>query len=390
MSGTPPVVVVGASTAGVTTAEALRAEGCTAPVLLVGAEAHAPYGRPPLSKQVLTGAWSPERAEVRSAAALADRGITLRTSCPATALDPRNRRVALGGRWQDYAELVVATGLTARRLPGAGAGVPVLRTLDDAVRLRARLLGTRHLVVVGAGILGQEIASAARALDVAVTLVGRSRELSLGTVGALLAERLAALHREHAVDLRLGRAVLGVRPVGTRRWCVELDDGSRLTVDLVVAALGGVPTTGWLRGSGLDLADGVLCDPAGLAAPHVHAVGDVARWRDARTGRGRRVEHQTSAVEQGLAVARRLVHGTPPEPAVPFLWSELHGTRVQAYGWFPPGRSLEPLPSASGTLLAATAAGRTTGVVGWGAGRAFRVARGLVTAESPGAPGARR
>ncbi|WIB76652.1 FAD-dependent oxidoreductase [Curtobacterium sp. MCPF17_002] len=351
------VVVVGASVAGVTLAEALRSAGHAGPITLVGAEPHAPYARPPLSKQVLDGTWEPARTALRTRAELHALDVTLRTGAAATALDTVRHQVVVDGAALPYDVLVIATGTEAVRPELPGRSVHVLRTLDDAVTLRRAWSRSRHVAVLGSGVLGSELASAARAADRAVTVIGRSGTLTFGTVGTLLSDRLAELHRSHGVQLRLTAGATGA--------AAAVDECG---ADLVVAAIGSRPATAWLADSGLAIDDGVLCDASGRAAPDVYAVGDVARWADARTGRAVRVEHQTNAIEQALAVAATIT-GAASAPSTPFFWSEVHGVRIQAAGVFDDATLLDPSDEDPRILR------QRSGVVGWGAPRAFRLAR---------------
>ncbi len=372
------VVVVGAGVAGVTCAEALRAAGHDGPITLVGAEPHAPYARPPLSKQVLDGSWDPSRSVLRTTAELDGLDVTLRTDATATALDPAAHVVTVDGARLHYDVLVVATGVEPVRpeLPGIEHAF-VLRTLDDAVALRSAWTRAERVAVVGTGVLGSEIASAARHQGHEVALVGRSGLLSFGTVGTLLSERLGELHRGHGVDLR---ADAGARRITTDG--LVLGDGSGLPADLVVAATGGRPRTSWLTTSGLTVRDGVCCDDHGRAAPDVYAIGDVARWTDPVTGRSTRVEHQTNAIEHALSVAATITGAEPFPPPIPFFWSEVHGVRIQAVGTFDPARPLDPWQD-DGDVLFQHDGATTTGVVGWGAPRAFRRARAELTRTVP-------
>jgi NADPH-dependent 2,4-dienoyl-CoA reductase/sulfur reductase-like enzyme len=365
------VVVVGASVAGVTLAEALRASGHRGPITLVGDEPHLPYARPPLSKQVLAGTWEPDRTSLRTADELRDLDVVLRTGATATALDPRAHRVIVDGVQLGYDVLVVASGVDPVRPEVPGREVHVLRTRDDAARLRSAWARARSVAVLGTGVLGSEIASAARASDRRVTVFGRSGSLSFGTVGTLLSDRLVALHREHGVALALS-AVQAPGATGG-----ALDD---IGADLVVAAVGGRPRTDWLVGSGLAIDDGVRCDPLGRAAPDVYAIGDVARWEDPSTGRAVRVEHQTNAIEQALAVAATITGGPPPTAPTPFFWSEVHGVRVQAAGSFDAAEPLRPDEDEPRLLR------HPGGVVGWGAPRAFRLARAALARPPVPAP----
>ncbi|MET9497237.1 FAD-dependent oxidoreductase [Streptomyces sp. NPDC006552] len=331
------IVVAGASAAGLAAAETLRREGFGGTLTLVGAEPHLPYDRPPLSKQVLAGAWPPERTALRAGADLAALDLDLRLGTAATGLDTAARAVALSdGASVGYDGLIVATGVRPRGLPECAPadGVHVLRGLDDALTLRDRLAAGRRLVVVGAGFLGCEVASSARALGVAVTLVEPAPIPLAHAVGEQVGGHLARLHRDRGVDLRLGTKVTGIETGAAGRRGVQLSDGTVVVADDVLVAVGSLPNTEWLGGSGLDTGDGVVCDQYSAAAPGVYAAGDVARWYHPLFRTSLRVEHRTNAAEQGMAAARNLLRPERAEPfaPVPYFWSEQHGVRIQAFG----------------------------------------------------------
>lgn len=380
------VVVVGASIGGVTTAETLRQEGYDGEILLIGDEPHLPYTRPPLSKQILLGDWEPEQAAIRTAMELDDLDITVRTGLTAVGLDVGARLLHTSDGPLPFDELVIATGTEPRShplLPWA----PTLRTLDDALRLRERLQAVRRIAVIGSGILGSEIASAARKHDAETLLIGRSGTLGFGGVGTLLTHELTRLHDENGVELALRAAISSAAPTGTGGAEITLGTTTR-QVDLAVVMIGGLPRTGWLESSGLSLADGIACDSDGIAAPGVSAVGDVAAWADPATGRHVRVEHQSNAIEQAVAVGIRLARGESSTPPVPLFWSEIHGARIHAFGWFDPATPLIDRPSDAGArgsiLISADADGRPRGVVGWNAPpRDFRAARAEVVPATP-------
>lgn len=372
-SGSPRAVVVGASIGGLTTAEMLRHEGWDGEIVLVGDEPHPPYNRPPLSKQVLMGEWEPERATVRTASEIDTLEIQLRTGCPATGLDVGARVLHTADGPIAFDELVVATGSSPRPHPLLPDAL-TLRTVPDALALREALAVAGDVAIIGAGILGAEIASAARKHGVATTLVGIEDRLGFGSVGTLLSDRLAVLHAAHDVELLLRTEV--VKADGTT---LTFGDGGVRTFSLVVVMIGARPNVDWLEGSALAVGNGVLCDSAGLAAPGVHAVGDVAAWEDPVTGRHVRVEHQSNAIEQAVAVAARIVHGATGGRPVPLFWSEVHGTRINAYGWFDPAVPLVGEPDAA-VLTSTDTEGRVRGVVGWNAPpREFRAARAAVS-----------
>ncbi|CBG68300.1 PUTATIVE FERREDOXIN REDUCTASE [Streptomyces scabiei 87.22] len=322
------IVVVGASAAGLAAAETLRREGYDGTLTLVGDEPHAPYDRPPLSKQLLAARWESDRLALRTPAHLDGLGLDLRLGTAATGLDLDGRRVRLSdGDALPYDALVIATGVRPRRLPGEGAHV--LRTLDDALTLRERLTPGTRLVVVGAGFLGAEAAAVGRGLGVEVTLLEPAPVPLAHAVGAEVGAVLARAHLEHGVDLRTGVPVTEVTEDGVR-----LADGTTVEADEVLVAIGSLPNTEWLAGSGLPVGDGVLCDRYCEAAPHVYAAGDVARWHNPLFGTTMRVEHRTNAAEQGMAVARNLLAPGERRPfaPVPYFWSDQYDLKVQAYG----------------------------------------------------------
>lgn len=382
---TDRIVVVGASIGGLTAAETLRQEGFTGEVVLLGDERHRPYNRPPLSKQIVVGDWEPDDAGIRSDAEIDDLDIELRTLCTAEALDAGGRMLRTSQGDLAFDELIIATGTEPRRHPLVPHAL-TLRTMDDALVLRDGLRAARRVAVIGPGILGSEIASAARKYGVDAQVIGRSGTLTFGGVGALLSEQLAQLHTENGVELELSAEIVGA-DVDASGTSIRFADGRSERADLVVAMIGGTPRTEWLQSSTLTIDNGVVCDGAGQAAAGIHAVGDVAAWRDPYTGRSVRVEHQSNAIEQAIAVALRLVHGEQGSRPVPLFWSELHGTRINAFGWFDPHIPLAEFDDSPAVLVSRDDAGRVHGAVGWGAPpREFRPARAAVAEASALAP----
>jgi 3-phenylpropionate/trans-cinnamate dioxygenase ferredoxin reductase subunit len=340
MSDPERIVIVGASLAGLRAAETLRTDGFSGSVVLVGDEPHRPYDRPPLSKQVLTGAWPPERTALPGGAVDAlDVAWDLGTR--ATGLDLAARQVRLADdRLLAYDGLVIATGAAPRRLPGTDGlhslhGVVTLRTLDDAVDLSRWFdEGVERVVVVGAGFIGAEVAASCRQRGVAVTMVEPLAQPLARVLGEVVGAVIAKLHVEHDVDLRLGVGVAAVEGDG-RVERVVLADGSSVAADVVVVGIGVTPNTGWLEGSGLTLDDGVACDETTLAARGVVAAGDVARWPNPRYGETMRVEHWEHAIDMGAHAARRLLAGDGPGEAfapVPWFWSDQYDRKLQLAG----------------------------------------------------------
>lgn len=373
------VAVVGASLAGVRATESLRAEGFDGDIVLVGAESHLPYDRPPLSKQYLTGDWSTDRLPLRPRSHYDDLGVDLRLGTAAAGVDLRTGRLDLAdGSDVAFDGLVIATGATPRTLRAeALAGVTVLRTLDDAAELRQSLLGRdgARLVVIGGGFIGLEVAASARSMGIHVTVVEAADRLLARVDDRRAGETVEGLHREHGVEFRLGTGVSGIRG-SDRVESVLLTDGSTLTADAVVVGIGATPAVDWLAGSGLRLDDGVVCDSACFAAPRVVAAGDVARWYDTRSGRLTRHEHWTNATEQASRAAANLLNGPDgavPYVPVPYVWSDQYGLRFQTAGQLSDSaeRRWEGSPDAPRFVTQHLTDGRLTGVVGMGMNREF-------------------
>ncbi|MEU6100546.1 NAD(P)/FAD-dependent oxidoreductase [Streptomyces flaveolus] len=343
------LVIVGASLAGLRAAQTLRERGFTGALTIVGGEPRLPYDRPPLSKQVLTSRGRPAGVELPLPDGLDARW---RLGRAAVRLDVAARTLTLAdGSLLRYDGLLIATGSAARGWPAARpappAGVVTLRTWDDALALRDGLVAGRRLVVIGAGFLGGEIAAAARERGLDVMLVEAAAQPLARAVGTTGGAYIAALHRAAGIDLRTGTTVEGfLAGADGRITGVRLSDGSTAAADLAVLALGGVPSTGWLAGSGLAHDGGVHCDPSlralradGSVVPGVVAAGDVARVPQPLAG-GERLAlgHWTNAVAQGAAAAATLLTAQDtaltPEPfaAVPSFWSNLHGTRIRSVG----------------------------------------------------------
>ena len=222
-----------------------------------------------------------------------------------------------------------------RSLPGAPAlsGLTVLRTIDDALALRARLEAGARVVVVGAGFIGAEVAATCRARGLDVTVLEAQEQPMIRGLGPDLGAAVAELHRDHGVDLRTGVVIDAVEGDTSGVRGVRLGDGSLVPADAVVVGIGARPCTDWLEGSGLVIDDGVVCDETGLAAPGVVAAGDIARWPNPLfDGESMRLEHWTNAVEQGVHAARRLLGRAEPFAPVPFVWSDQYDRKIQTVG----------------------------------------------------------
>ena len=328
--------IAGMSLAGLRAAEMLRRRGFDGRIVAVNGESHLPYDRPPLSKEFLRGEADPEHLVLRKEG-VDDLDLDWRMGTRAVALDPAERVLTLhDGERVAYDGLVIATGAAPRPLPGTAdlAGVFVLRELDDALALREVLAGGPKVVVIGAGFIGAEVAAACRARHLDVTVLEALPQPMVRGLGPELGAVLAAVHRDHGVDLRCGVQVEGLDGDGAGRVTgVRLAGGEVVAADVVVVGIGVVPATAWLEGSGLTIDSGVVCDATCTAAPGVVVAGDVARWPNPLfDGRMMRLEHWTNAAEQGVHVAQRLLGDDAPYAPVPFVWSDQYDRKIQAVG----------------------------------------------------------
>ncbi|MBV6696210.1 FAD-dependent oxidoreductase [Kitasatospora aureofaciens] len=322
-SGTDQVVVVGAGLAGAQCALGLRRGGWQGRIVLVGEEPHAPYDRPPLSKDVLLGKTDATTLDID----FPHLGIELLTGRRATGLTPGVLHTDDGDL--PYTALVIATGAAPRALPGAERA-HLLHTLDDALVLRALLRPGLRLVLVGAGWIGAEVSTAARAAGCEVTVVEAGPAPVPGALPTEIGAAMAAWYAEAGVDLRCGVGVAAVQP-----GAVLLADGSHLPADEVVVGIGARPATGWLDGSGveLDAAGAVLVDERlRTTLPGVFAAGDCVSYPSVRAGARLAVQHWDHALQSGEAVAASVLGADAPYDPVPYFWSEQFGRMVQYAG----------------------------------------------------------
>ncbi len=331
------VVVVGASLAGLRAVETLRTAGYDGAITVIGEERHLPYDRPPLSKRLLAGDWEADRIMLRKPDDMGSLDATWRLGSAATALDLTDRCVRLGdGTKVPFDGAILATGARARMLPNQAdhAHLVVLRTLDDSLALRQRLVGGgQRVVVVGAGFIGLEVAATARVLGNDVLVLEAAPAPLMRGLGSTMGNAVAAVHADHGVEVRCGVVIEGFAP-----GAVLTDGGWHETADVVVVGVGVSPATEWLDGSGLTVSDGVVCHPdLSTGAPLVYAAGDMVRWHNALFEEDMRVEHWTNAAEQGAAAASNLLaeslgQRTTPYAPVPFFWSEQYDRRIQFLG----------------------------------------------------------
>jgi NADPH-dependent 2,4-dienoyl-CoA reductase/sulfur reductase-like enzyme len=359
------IVVIGASLAGLRAAETLRSDGFEGDVVVIGAEVHRPYDRPPLSKKLLAGEWDPDRIELRQADSFDELDVEWRFGMAAAGLDVAGKVVHLtDGTDLAYDGCVIATGSMCRRLPEQSRypHVHELRTVDDAMRLRAEISnGGREVIVIGAGFIGLEVAGTAHRLGNRVTVLeGGDAPLTRG-LGVEMGAAIGALHTAAGVSVRCGVQVDRLHDDG-----VLLVGGELVRADVVLVGIGVVPATAWLGDSGIEIRNGVVCDAALHALDHagrrvdgVMAAGDVTRWPNGLfDDEEMRIEHWTNAAEQGALAAKNLLAtmgGEEPQAyaPVPFFWSDQLGHRIQFVGRGSAG------PDTAVTVT--VAAGSTTG-----------------------------
>jgi 3-phenylpropionate/trans-cinnamate dioxygenase ferredoxin reductase component len=322
MTGPVRVVVVGAGLAGLRTVEELRSRGYAGAVTLIGAESRPPYDRPPLSKKLMTG----QLDDTSLRADMAELGAETRLG--ETAIGLGDGTLATDAGEHAFDALVLATGATPVRLPGPGPQ-RVLRTADDALELRARLVPGTSLVIIGAGWIGAELATAAVHRGCAVTVVEAASAPLAAAIGPGIGGLTARWYASAGVELRLGEPVASVQAGG-----IELASGDWLNADVVVTAIGVRPAVSWLDGSAVRLDNGVAVDgQLRSSVPGVFAVGDCASFWSGRYDRRLRFEHWDVALHAPEVAAANVLGGTAVYDPVPYFWSEQFGRMVQYVGW---------------------------------------------------------
>lgn len=336
------IVIVGSSLAGLRAAETLRQEKFDGRIVMIGAEDRAPYDRPPLSKKVLSGEWDADRVTLRKPDDLATLNLEWKLGSPAVDVNTSERTISLASdETIAFDGLIIATGGIVKRLPNQPSwrGVHTLRTLDDSLALREELADGRRVVVIGAGFIGLEVAATARGRGCEVTVLEGLVAPMIRGLGAEMGRNAALVHEDNGVGLRFGVRVSGlVEGEPGVVAGVALESGEVVPADVVLVGIGVAPSTNWLTTSGLTIRDGVVCDRtlnAGVRG--VYAAGDVCRWHNDLYDREMRVEHWTTASEQGAAAARNLLavaRGDEPKPFVdvPFFWSDQFTARIQFVG----------------------------------------------------------
>jgi len=323
------IVIVGGGLAAHRAAEALRREQFAGEVVLVGEETHKPYDRPPLSKQLLAGTVEVEKCHY---APLDD--LTWALDEPAVGLDVARGAVQTAHREVSYDGLIIATGRRAREWPDLPpmAGFHTLRTVDDALALRAAIDPATPIAIIGAGFIGCEVAATLRNLGVEHVAVVDVAPYPMPVLGPEIGARAIALHERHGVTLHLGARVASFDG-GERVEAVVLEDGTRIPAGVVLIAVGSVPNSEWLEGSGLELVNGaVRCDKHCFAAENVVAAGDVAAWPHPHAQDVVCVEHWAIARDMGARAAANLIGERQPFAPVPTFWSDQYDVKIKSAG----------------------------------------------------------
>ena len=334
-------VIVGAGLAGAKAVQTLRESGFGGEIVLLGEEPERPYERPPLSKGLLLDTAERESVFVHEPGWYAAHDVDLRTATRISAVDRAARQVELGdGQRIGYDALLLATGATPRRLDVPGAdldGVLPLRTLADSDRIAAALVGGGHLVVVGAGWIGLEVAAAARQRGATVTVVEHSELPLLRVLGPGIARVFADMHRDHGVAFRFGAAVQAFRGKG-RVSAVVLGDGTELPADAVVVGIGVRPNVALAEQAGLTVDNGVVVDQALRSSdPRVYAAGDIANAYHPVYGTHLRVEHWATALHSGPAAARSMLGAEVVYDRLPYFYTDQYDLGMEYTGYAPPG-----------------------------------------------------
>ncbi len=394
------VVVVGGSLAGLRAVETLRTDGFNGDITVVNAEDTAPYDRPPLSKKFLSGEWEADRIQLRKPSDIDALNAQWLNNTSASALNIATRELTLNtSSVLNYDACIIATGGVARELPQQphAQGIHQLRTLHDAQALREELQPGKKLVVIGAGFIGLEAAATAVARGCMVTVLEGLPAPLIRGLGEKMGIAATAIHATQGVNIRCNVRVLSIETNASSVTGVRISDGtgeSVVAADVLLVGIGVAPATQWLDGSGLTVNDGVVCAAHLQAAPGVFAAGDVARWENGLYSDlepTMRVEHWTTAAEQGAHAARNAlahINKTPlvPYSAVPFFWSDQFTSRIQFLGRSTDAEEIRVVAGSvdEGKFAAAyMRAGRLVGVLGVSMPKVVMPSRKLLEVHTP-------
>ena len=342
MPAEPTFVIAGGGLAGAKAAEVLREQGFDGRIVLVGEEDIRPYERPPLSKDYLQGKTGRDTIFVHNPCWYDTHAVELRLGTTVTAIDRDRREVALSGAGRlGYDKLLLATGSSPRRLrlPGADAdGVLYLRRAADSDRIRDTFTSAARVLIIGAGWIGLEVAAAARAAGVAVTILEAAELPLLHVLGPQVAPVFAGLHREHGVDLRLGVQVAEITGTGGKATGARLADGTHIGADAVIIGIGAAPNTGLAEAAGLEVRNGVVTDASlRTSDPAIYAAGDIASAFHPLLGRHIRVEHWANALHQPETAAASMLGQDATYDRVPYFYTDQYDLGMEYAGYAGPG-----------------------------------------------------
>jgi 3-phenylpropionate/trans-cinnamate dioxygenase ferredoxin reductase component len=403
MTDTETIAIIGSGLAGVTAAGAAREAGFAGRIVLIGEEPELPYDRPPLSKSVLVhdnleqlvAAHLPSDIALRSPVGIAlrpdhwyaDHRIELMLGRRAVRIDPSAHALDLDdGRRVAYDRLLLALGSSPRRLAAIESGPAphaYLRTLSDALGIRARLQPGKRIVLLGGGVIGMEVAASAALRDCDVTVVELAPHIMARALCASVAEHIASYHRAKGVKLALNAQAVGQASSGEPG--VRLQDGTSVPADLIVIGIGITPNTGLARAAGIECDDGILVDEFGAtSAPDVYASGDAVRYPDEFFGRRVRSENWMHAQNQSLVVAKNMAGAREPYAQVTHMWSDQYDLKIQVAG-VPdtPDTVLRGALEANKFLMFHLADGKIVGATSINEPRDIKFAQRLIEARVP-------
>ncbi|MGI8597184.1 MAG: NAD(P)/FAD-dependent oxidoreductase [Thermoleophilaceae bacterium] len=332
------IAIVGGGPAGLSTARSYRDAGGTAPVTIFAGEPHAPYERPPLTKELLRGETTADELSIEADSFFAERGIELRTGVRVSGIDPERRRVVTAaGEEVPFAACVIATGSEPQRLPVPGGEDPcvvLVREIETSHRLREVGAPGRRVTVIGSGFIGCEAAVSLSMVGASVTLVSDEEVPQAGRLGEEVGSELASWLAEEGVDARMGAAVEGIEPAAGG-LAVTVAGGDRVEADLVLCAVGVAGRTDLAERAGLGLElGGVAVDSAmATSVPGLYAVGDVASALNSAAGRRLRVEHWGDALAHGEVAGRALAGEEARWDSAPGFWSVIGGRTLKYCAW---------------------------------------------------------
>jgi len=391
METTRPILVIGGGPAGTFAAIAAKKHNPDGRVVLLTEEPCEPYEKPPLSKGVLVGKVLPADAPIAGPGGLAAHGVLLECHARCQAIDREARTLVLeDGRRLSYGTLVIATGSLVRELPHLPVGIPhvhYLRTEADAQRLTMKLRETRRLLVVGAGLIGLEVAASAAELGVPTTVLELAPRILARVCDEEIGGLVEAEHRRRCVDLRLGCAVASVAAVGDESVVITTT-GERVAADLIVVGTGAKPNDRLAVSAGLAVDDGIVVDAyCRTSDPAIFAAGDVVRFPGPHGPV--RLENWRHAQDHGVVAGRNAAGGSEPYLTIPSFWSEQYDLYIQGVGWPVPSsrRVRRPLPG-NAALIFDVSDGRLVGAQGINVQKDLAAVRRLIERRTPVDPAA--